>query len=158
MCAKNNNIYMWREQAIIEWSRWVNSIVASCHSVKLYAHAARAFRSQQNSTLYVDKYGCSSNCKIVPAELLPLMGKYTIPFSKSVKSDHNWHFWYVQNNHIKTTKIFSVRSSPNPAEIGFSPDPVRCSLDRDHLCNKATIAYNNSHRNLFCLVIRILQV
>jgi len=22
MCAKNNNIYSWREQAIIEWSRW----------------------------------------------------------------------------------------------------------------------------------------
>jgi len=39
--------------------------------------------------LYVDKGGNSSNCKIVPAELLPLIAKYTLPFSKCVKSDHN---------------------------------------------------------------------
>jgi len=31
----------------------------------------------------------SSNCKIVSPQLLPLMAKYTLPFSKSVKSDHN---------------------------------------------------------------------
>jgi len=37
----------------------------------------------------VEKGGNSSNCKIVPAELLPLMAKYTLPFSKSVKSDRN---------------------------------------------------------------------
>jgi len=34
-------------QAIIEWSWRVISVVACCHSVKLCAHAARAFRSQQ---------------------------------------------------------------------------------------------------------------
>jgi len=39
---------MWREQAIIEWSRRVISIVACCHGAKLCAHAARDFRSQQN--------------------------------------------------------------------------------------------------------------
>jgi len=39
ICAKNNNMYMWREQAIIEWSWHVNSIVAYCHSAKLCAHA-----------------------------------------------------------------------------------------------------------------------
>ena len=37
---------MWREQAIIEWSWHVNSIVACCHSAKLCAYAARDFRSQ----------------------------------------------------------------------------------------------------------------
>ena len=46
MCEKNNNIHMRREQAIIEWSWRVNSIVACCHSVKLCALATRAFRSQ----------------------------------------------------------------------------------------------------------------
>jgi len=51
MWAKNNTIYMWREQAIIEWSRRVISIVACCHSVKLCAHAALAFRSQQNGAV-----------------------------------------------------------------------------------------------------------
>ena len=41
MCVKNNTIHMWREQAIIEWSRRVISIVACCHGAKLCAHAAR---------------------------------------------------------------------------------------------------------------------
>ena len=42
-CARRKTPYMWREQATIEWSRRVMSIVACCHSVKLCAHAARAF-------------------------------------------------------------------------------------------------------------------
>ena len=60
-----------------------------------------------------------------------------------MKSDHNYNFWYFQNNHIKTTKIFSVRSgpdppifkkiafrsSPDPATIGFSPDPAPSGPD-----------------------------
>ena len=48
MCAKNNNLYMWHEQAIIEWSRRVISIAACCHGAKLCANAARDFRSQHN--------------------------------------------------------------------------------------------------------------
>ena len=54
MWAKNNTIgyiCMWREQAIIERSRRVNSIVASCHSAKLCGHAARAFWSQQSGAV-----------------------------------------------------------------------------------------------------------
>ena len=51
MCAKNNNMYTWHEQAIIKWLRDMISIVACCHSVKLCAHAARAFRSQQNGAV-----------------------------------------------------------------------------------------------------------
>jgi len=39
---------MWREQAIIEWSRRVISTVACCHGAKLCAHAARDFRWQHN--------------------------------------------------------------------------------------------------------------
>jgi len=39
-------IYMWREQAMIEWSRRVISIVAYWHCVKLCALATRASRSQ----------------------------------------------------------------------------------------------------------------
>jgi len=30
-----------------------------------------------------------SNCKIVPGEFLHVMAKYTLPFSKLVKSGHN---------------------------------------------------------------------
>jgi len=44
-------IYMWRKQAIIEWSRHVNSIVACCHGAKLCAHTAWDFRSQQNGAV-----------------------------------------------------------------------------------------------------------
>ena len=45
---EQHHIYMWHEQAIIEWSWHVNSIVACCHnSAKLCAYAARDFRSQQ---------------------------------------------------------------------------------------------------------------
>jgi len=51
MCAKNKNVCVWREQAIIEWSRWLISIVACCHGGKLCAYAARDFRSQQNGAV-----------------------------------------------------------------------------------------------------------
>jgi len=44
---EQRHTYMWREQAIIEWSWHVNSIVACCHSAKLCAYATRDFRSQQ---------------------------------------------------------------------------------------------------------------
>jgi len=42
---------MWHEQAIMEWSWHVISVVACCHNVKLCTLAARAFRSQQNGTV-----------------------------------------------------------------------------------------------------------
>jgi len=45
--AKDKNIYAWCEQAVIEWSRRVISIVACYHGAKLCAHAARDLRSQQ---------------------------------------------------------------------------------------------------------------
>ena len=44
---EQHHTYMWREQAIIERSWHVNSIVACCHSAKLCAYATRDFRSQQ---------------------------------------------------------------------------------------------------------------
>ena len=49
MCSKNNTPIhsRWREHPIIEWSRRVISIIACCHSTKLCAHAAQAFRLQQ---------------------------------------------------------------------------------------------------------------
>jgi len=47
--AEQHHTYMWREQAIIEWSWHVNSIVACCPSAKLCAYAARDFRSQQDT-------------------------------------------------------------------------------------------------------------
>jgi len=51
MCVKNKNMCVWREQAIIEWSSQVISILACCHGAKLCAYAARDFRSQQYEML-----------------------------------------------------------------------------------------------------------
>jgi len=54
-CARRiTPICTWREQAIIEWSRRVISIVACCHNVKLCALSARAFRPQQRKRLVFD--------------------------------------------------------------------------------------------------------
>jgi len=78
-----------------------------------------------------------------------------------VKWDHNLNFWYFQNNHIKTTKIFSVwsspdppifkkiavRSSPDPAKISFSPDPVRSSPVHAHLFRLAAGATGGQCRD-----------
>jgi len=50
-----------------------------------YVHLAAG-----NMNFYVDEGGHSSNGKLVPAELLLLMAKYTLPFiNKSVKSCSN---------------------------------------------------------------------
>jgi len=56
MCAKNKNICMWHEQAIIEWSRRVISIVACCRGAKLCAHAAQDVRSQHYH-FFFENYG-----------------------------------------------------------------------------------------------------
>jgi len=48
---EQHHTYMWCKQAIIEWSWHVNSIVACCHSAKLWAYAALDFRSQQNGAV-----------------------------------------------------------------------------------------------------------
>ena len=95
-----------------------------------------------------------------PWRALRLMAKYTLPFSKPVKSDHNSNFWYFQNNHIKTTKFFSVRSShdppilkkiavrssPDPAKIGFSPGPVRSSPDPCSTLNNTHVARTSRNK------------
>jgi len=51
MYTKKNTKYAWREQAIIEWSRCVISVVVCCHSAKLCVLATWAFRSQQNGAV-----------------------------------------------------------------------------------------------------------
>jgi len=65
MCPKNNtHIYVWHEQAVIEWLRSMISVVACCHSMKLCTHAARAFRSQQNGAV---TRMCRS-CQVQPSQ------------------------------------------------------------------------------------------
>ena len=44
--------------------------------------------SNTNSTLYVESGQSWMHSKIVPAGLLPLMAKYTLPFNQSVKSHY----------------------------------------------------------------------
>jgi len=125
------------------WLCYCQVILLHTRTAGIDTNHSTTFTLLQESALCVDKGGYSSNCKIVSAELLQMMAIYSLPFSKSVKSNVNRNFWYIQNNHIKTTKIFSVRfspdlsnfkkivvrSSPDPAKIDFSPDPVRSSPD-----------------------------
>ena len=63
---EQHHAYMWGEQAIIEWSWHVNSIVACCHSVKLCAYAARNFQSQQYLCLFLILVwiGCRLSCAV----------------------------------------------------------------------------------------------
>jgi len=64
---------MWHEQAIIEWSWCVISIVACCHNVKLCTLAAQVFRSQQNGA--VTNMRCvigTVHCKMEVMFLQPL--------------------------------------------------------------------------------------
>jgi len=64
MCAKNNNIYTWHEQAMMERLGRIISVVACCHSANLCAHAARPFRSQQlRSLLLLPKLKCDPSVK-----------------------------------------------------------------------------------------------
>jgi len=60
MCVKKNTIHMWREQAILEWSRRLISIVAFCHSAKLCADAARDFRSEQYLPTFTSEISLAS--------------------------------------------------------------------------------------------------
>jgi len=63
MCAKNKNIYSWREQAIVREIVSMTSIVACCHGAKLCAHAARDFRSQQYFVPRAGPSRCGTQCK-----------------------------------------------------------------------------------------------
>ena len=79
-------------------------------------------------------------------------------FSKPVKSDHNYYFWYFQNNHIKTTKFAQsnpvlirqfwkklqsdpVLIRPKLASVLIQSDPV---LIRAHLCHPGSLPLFNS--------------
>ena len=74
------------------------------------------------------------------------MGKYTLPFHQSAKSHYcttnmfdvvriissKQQIFSVRSSpHTKIFKKIAVRSSPDPAKIGFSPDPF---LIPAHLC------------------------
>ena len=67
---EQHHTYMWREQAIIEWSWHVNSIVACCHSAKLCACAAWDFRSQHMKYNRNKDYGINLRSKLKVAKSL----------------------------------------------------------------------------------------
>ena len=60
---EQHHTYMWREQAIMEWSWHANSIVACCHSAKLCVHAAWDFRSQQSTIKGWAAWMCAIVCR-----------------------------------------------------------------------------------------------
>jgi len=87
MCAKNNSIYPWHEQAIIEWLRRMISIVACCRSVTLCAHAARVFdrnkmvlcpgcEGRAGFSLQTSVHNCTPNCEIAKQLHAQVLARY----------------------------------------------------------------------------------
>ena len=87
MCTKNNTIYMWCEQAIIEWPRHVNSIVACCHSTKLHAHATQAFRLQQNGAVT----RMWRSCRVKPSQKEHTIGAVRCKKEGMLLQPLRWH-------------------------------------------------------------------
>jgi len=77
----------------------------------------------------LDKGGCSSNSKIVPAELLSLLDdkifNSLLYLSTNVSNHITRKTLMWLNNHIKTTKILSVRSSPDPPILKKNCSPIQ---------------------------------
>jgi len=74
--------------------------------------------------------------KIVPAERLSFVAKYTLPVTTNLQIHITTNIFGVvriitpNNKLVRSSpdppilKKIVVRSSPDPAKIGFSPDPV----------------------------------
>ena len=75
---EEHHTYTWREQAIIEWSWHVNSIVPCCHSAKLCAYAARDFRSQQYLVSIANCERSSRKLKLILSYLWASMSQYRL--------------------------------------------------------------------------------
>ena len=67
-------------------------IISDRHQHLNYVHLAA---SNTNSTLNVESGQRWMHSKIVPAEFLPLMARYTLPFNKSIKSHYNYDIFDV---------------------------------------------------------------
>ena len=113
MCAKNNtNIFVARPSNK-EWARRVISIVACCHSVKLCALTARAFRSQQYLIIFVDL------CIFLPFQI----SSPSFYFSCTSPSAHlprfirlfilHFPLFYIHSIHHKSFYVFIFLSAFN---------------------------------------------
>jgi len=98
-CARRTTpIYKWREQAIIEWSWRVISVVACCHCTKFCALAAQAFRSQHLIAKCSIK---SCNLKLSHPEVLTFCEllykkcwrwQYVLQVANDLSVNGNWSF------------------------------------------------------------------
>ena len=80
-------IYMWCKQSTIEWSQRVISIVACCHSVKLCALVARAFRSQQNGAVTMTW----RSCQVQPSQKEHVIGAVCCEKEGMLLQPFGWH-------------------------------------------------------------------
>jgi len=105
---------MWCEQAIIEWSHQVNSIVACCHSANLCALAAQAFQSQQNGAVT----RMWRSCWVQPSHKERAIGAVHSKKKVMLLQSFRWccaecavhHKWNVHKNN---THIYVARTSNN---------------------------------------------
>jgi len=126
-CAwRTTPIYMWQEQAIIEWSRQVNSIVACCHSAKLCIHAARAFWSQQNGAVT----RMWRSCCVKPLQKERAIGVVHCKKERMLLQPLSWRcaecaVHHEQNVHEEQHPIYVVWTSNNRA---ISSGELHCCL------------------------------
>jgi len=76
----------------------------------------------------VNKGGSSSNCKIIQAEFLHLMEKYTLPFSKPVKLKFLIFSEYSHQNKNFLSPIPSWSANLIKNAVRSSPDPFSSLL------------------------------
>ena len=142
-CARRiTPIYMWREQAIIQWSRHVISIVVCRHSVKLCALSARSFRSQQLHSqfcarslfplllVFHHKHAQSRLFEVVPSSRLKAWSKKqhkifqvfsSLIFTSSalllyvVLRKYNW----LLSDALATASTKKFLTNPHPMQLSF---------------------------------------
>ena len=103
---EQHHLYVWHEQAMIEWLRRMNSIVACCHSAKLCADALRAF-----PTALVRVYTSNINVVIFIKNLKIVQKTFArfynlIFFEKLCKNFYLDHFEVCVSTHTRVQWTF----------------------------------------------------
>jgi len=130
-CARRTTIYiyMWRKQAIIEWSRRVNSIVACYHGAKLCAHTTRGFSDRNTRKLIkcskASDYSLISNNSLIQKP--PSSGRHLRPDDFSPKCLNVPNLWrHPQKTQNK--KLYSTTTSCHSTTTSCHSTTTSCHL------------------------------
>ena len=109
MCAKNKNIYMWREQAIIEWSRWSD---LGEWPLTMLVNLVNSWLCLRTVTMRVIFSGVIYCCLLPRCEALRTC-RSGFPIATAPRWESNWkpftqqtqtYFLHYHNGAVKVTK------------------------------------------------------